>query len=65
MHPDMYIVICRGDYDDYAHRAGEYVLATRRVFTTREAAAAYADTINHSREALVVAGNFDTLRFGY
>lgn len=39
-----------------------YVLATRQVFFTREAAEAYASTVAQSRVPIVVAGPWGQLR---
>jgi hypothetical protein len=51
---DTYIVICK--------EQGTYILVTREVFVTKEAAEAYRDTCSPSREALVIPGDFRNLR---
>lgn len=56
-NPDTYLVICKDQ--------GKYVLATRRVFLTREGAEGYAATCNESRDAIVVPGDYMGLRFGH
>ena len=60
--PTMYIVICRTD-TDHTGQPGPYVLATRGVFTGSEDAHHYAKGIASSREAIVVEGHWDQLRF--
>jgi len=60
MFPD-FIVVCRSDRTPDGEK-GEYVLATRRVFTSREVADHYAATINPSREPLVIRGRWFELR---
>lgn len=57
--PDTFIVICLGNPGD------GMTLATRRVFTTRADAQAYAATISHSRYPAVISGRFADLRFPY
>ncbi len=54
-----YIVVCREDTstDD------EFTLATRTVFTDRDAAVTYASGIAASRYACIVSGRFAELRF--
>lgn len=42
--------------------AGHYELATRRVFTNEDEAQTFARTINHSREPLVIPGDWMHLR---
>lgn len=54
---DTYIVTC---LDDDTHT--RTVLATRRVFTTREEAEAYARTVHHARYPNVIMGDFSGLR---
>lgn len=48
-------VLCRDDWDEISKLPGRYVLATRRVFESREQAETYARTISDSREPIVVA----------
>jgi len=60
---DLFIVICRAD-SDHAGNPGEYVLATRQVYATREAAQRYADGCAPSRDAIVVSGRWHQLRLG-
>lgn len=62
MNEELYIVICRGDVEPGFTR-GAYELATRTVFATKEAAVKYAESIDSSRGALVVAGRWRGLRF--
>lgn len=59
MSKDTYIVVCRDDR--VGRRKGRYVLATRRIFETSDAAATYAAAIAHAREPLVIAGRFTDL----
>lgn len=59
-----YVVICRGDADpssEYKH--GEYELATRTVFPTKEAALGYARTVAEGRQAMVIPGRWAGLRW--
>ena len=56
-----YVVICRADR--VGNKPGNYVLATRRVFTSKRTAKAYAAECSPSREAIVVDGRFTELRF--
>lgn len=49
-----YIVVCTDE--------GQYVLATRQTFGTREAAQEYAATCSESRRPLVVEGRWHQLR---
>lgn len=53
---DTYIVAC------LAEVGATMVLATRRVFATREAAEEYARTIHHARYPHVIEGDFSGLR---
>ena len=55
------IVICRGDRVD---EQAPYELATRTVFESEEAAAAYMRTISPSREPLAVPLTVSELRVG-
>lgn len=55
---ETYTVICRDDRLGGLH----YVLGTRQVFTTEAAAQAYADTIDRSREPIIVPGRWNQLR---
>lgn len=59
--PSQWIVVCRAD--KIGRRKGPYVLTTRRVFPTEDEAKTYAQTINASRQPLVVEGRFHQLRF--
>ena len=52
--PDTFAVVCTDQ--------GVYYLATREIFTTRDAADTYAATVNESRKPLVIAGDFRNLR---
>ena len=60
---DQYIVICR-DYDPDVRGRKPYVLVTRQVFATREAATRYRATVAKSRKPIVVAGRWGQLRLG-
>ena len=53
--PWCFVVICKAE--------GQYLLATRRVFETREEAEAYARTVSESRDPIVVEGRWGQLRF--
>ena len=55
----LWIVICR---DSSPPTLGGYTLATRRVFTSQEAAEQYASTVASSRMPMVVDGDFSRLR---
>ena len=57
---EQYIIICRDD--GTADQPGPYILATRRVFTSRADAEDYARAFAHSREPLVVGGRWGQLR---
>lgn len=57
---EQYVVICRTD--SVADQPGPYVLATRQVFASREAADHYARVIARSREPIVIEGHWDQLR---
>ena len=48
-----YVVVCKAE--------GAYVLTTRQAFSTAEAAKEYADTVDQSREPIVVLGRFYNL----
>lgn len=56
-----YIIICREDRKDDGG-PGDYTLATRTVFPTKESADKYASECAPEREALVVSGRFFGLR---
>jgi hypothetical protein len=56
-----FIVVCRDDRTAHGD-AGGYVLATRQVFADYASAAAYARTVNSSRDPLVIEGRFHELR---
>lgn len=56
-----WIVICRADRKEDGS-AGDYELATRKVFETRYAAETYMAGISESREPLVIQGDFRGLR---
>lgn len=59
-----YVVICRGDADPSSEfKHGEYELATRTVFPTKDAALGYARTIAESRQAMVIPGRWAELRW--
>lgn len=58
----MFIVTCREDRK-LDGEAGDYSLATRTVFGTREAALAYCAGIASGREPLIIEGSFKNLRF--
>jgi hypothetical protein len=63
-----YIVVCSDsgiwyDEDGNSHDEPTYYLATRRVFTSFDAAQTYARTINTSRNPLVVVGRWNELNF--
>ncbi len=57
-----FIVIAREDRKE-DNSLGRYTLATRRVFYSEEAALEYADSLGQSRDAVVIPGRFDELRF--
>ena len=70
------IVICRmapgeGTIPGYRgvpedpNKLGHYELATRTVFEDENAAEVYASPIAESRDAMVIPGAFDELRFGW
>ena len=60
---ETYVVICRDDNPVHPEGAvGSYVLATRQVFPSTEAAQGFADTIARSREPLVISGGWSSLR---
>lgn len=63
MNDDQFIVICRDAERVREHWEFPYTLATRRVFSTKDEAEAYATTVNASRVPLVVSGRFNQLRF--
>lgn len=65
-HGESYVVICRDDGAPHATglTVGQYTLATRQAFATRRLAQTYADTLAPTREALVVEGAWDQIRFG-
>lgn len=52
---DYFTVVCTEN--------GAYVLTTRQVFETRDAADVYASTVDASRKPLVIQGRFHMLRF--
>jgi hypothetical protein len=56
-----FIVICREDTKEDGN-PGDYTLATRTLFPTKEAAEHYASGCHSGREALVVGGRFLELR---
>lgn len=53
--PDVFVVVCTDD--------GVYYLTTRRVFASRSEAEEYALSVSLSRNPIVVAGDFRSLRF--
>lgn len=55
-----FIVICRED--SYDGGPGDFTLATRTLFPTKEEAEKYASGIHESRQPLVVGGRFNELR---
>lgn len=57
--PDTFIVICK----DSTFEPRQYILTTRKVFSTKEEALDYAATCAASREPLVIPGDFRNLRF--
>lgn len=57
-----FIVIAREDRKE-DNSLGRYILATRRVFYSEEAALGYADSLGQSRDAVVIPGRFHELRF--
>lgn len=57
---DRWVVICRDD--KVGRRTPPYVLATRQVFGSREAAETYAATVHPSRKPLVIEGRWGELR---
>lgn len=59
-----YIVICREDRKD-GGGPGDYTLATRTIFPTKEAAETYASECSPERQALAVGGIFTGLRQDY
>jgi hypothetical protein len=59
-----YIVVCREDHNDDGS-PGDYTLATRTVFPTKEAAEAYASGCASDRQAIVVGGRFSELRHDF
>lgn len=62
-HTD-YVVICRDDSEPSNDTAGgPYVLATRTVFPTLEAARSYAAAIAEARQAMVIPGRWAGLRW--
>lgn len=62
---ETYVVICRDDAPAHPEGAvGNYVLATREVFASAEAAQGFADTLARGREPMVVGGDWFHLRFG-
>jgi hypothetical protein len=58
-----FIVVCRGDKEREEDPPAPYELATRTVFEVYERAVNYANGIARDREAIVVEGRFDQLRF--
>lgn len=61
-HFDTCLVFCRADCSE--GERGEYELATRTVFESREGATAYAKSIAAAREPLVVKVSLGELRVG-
>ena len=60
---DDHVVLCRGD-EKWNGEPGDYELATRTVFESRDAAEVYAKTIAESRGAIVAPMPFAELRTG-
>lgn len=56
-----FVVLCRADRTESGEK-GRYELATRQVFESEAAAAAYAASLSSSRDPVIVPGGWSELR---